>query len=294
MRIQVLGSAAGGGVPQWNCYCPNCRAARSHPASQLRRTQSSVVVSADGKRWVLLNASPDLVNQFASCPPFRQHKGKIRSSPIEAVVLTDGEMDHVAGLFSLREQKTLHVVCSRAVKDLISKRFPVLPVLARYCKIKYSSFPITISSLRISALEFSGEKAPRYADRCGRRGDVVGIKIETQKGKSFAYIPSLPEINDEVDRFVKGCDCLMVDGTFWSEKEMTSLRLTNRTARQMGHIPIDGETGTLPWLTGIDVRRKIYTHINNTNPVLRTTSVERKKVERSGVEISYDGMSIKL
>ncbi|HSY42294.1 MAG TPA: pyrroloquinoline quinone biosynthesis protein PqqB, partial [Candidatus Acidoferrum sp.] len=275
MRIQVLGSAAGGGVPQWNCYCPNCQAARSHAG--LKRTQSSVVVSADGKRWVLLNASPDLVSQFASCPPFRQHKGKIRSSPIEAVVLTDGEMDHVAGLFSLREQKTLQVICSRAVKDLISKHFPVLPVLAGYCKIKHSTFPVTIAGLRISALEFSSEKAPRYAGRRGRRGDVVGLKIETQKGKKLVYFPGLAAINDEVNRFVKGCDCLMVDGTFWSEKEMTSLRLTNRTARQMGHIPIAGENGTLAWLAGLEVTRKIYTHINNTNPVLRTSSVERKK-----------------
>jgi len=290
----VLGSAAGGGVPQWNCYCLNCRTARSGEAPQLRRTQSSVVVSADGQRWVLLNASPDLTNQFASCPVFRQDKGKIRNSPIEAVALTDGEMDHVAGLFSLREQKTLQVISGGPVKDLISKQFPVLPVLARYCKIKHSTFPVTIAGFRISSLEFGGDKAPRYAGRRGRRGDVVGLKLETRQGKSFVYIPGLPSINNDVDRFVSGCDCLMVDGTFWSEGEMKSMRLTNRTAREMGHIPISGESGTLAWLAGLDVRRKIYTHINNTNPVLRATSIERKKVERSGLEISYDGMSIKL
>ena len=203
-------------------------------------------------------------------------------------------MDHVAGLLSLREQKTLQVVCSRAVKDLISKQFPVLPILGRYCKIKYSTFPIAIAGLRISALEFSGEKAPRYAGRDGLRGDVMGLKLETRQGKSFVYVPGLPAINDEINRFVKGCDCLMVDGTFWSEREMTSLRLTNRTAREMGHVPITGKNGTLTWLAELEVRRKIYTHINNTNPILRAGSLERKKVERSGVEISYDGMSMRL
>lgn len=203
-------------------------------------------------------------------------------------------MDHVAGLFSLREQKTLHVICSQAVKDLISKRFPVLPILGRYCKIKHSTFPATIAGLRISALEFSGEKAPRYAGRRGQRGDVVGLRIETRQGKKFVYMPGLPAINDEADRFVKGCDCLMVDGTFWSEREMKSGGISNRTARQMGHVPIAGKNGTLDWLAGLDIGRKIYTHINNTNPVLRATSLERKKVEQSGVEISYDGMIIKL
>jgi pyrroloquinoline quinone biosynthesis protein B len=290
VQIRILGSAAGGGVPQWNCNCANCRKARKNGKFV---TQSSAAVSADGKNWLLLNASPDLVFQFASFPPLTQRGGKLRGSAVQAVLLTDGEMDHVAGLLSLREQKTMRLICTSAVQNLLTKQFPLLPTLEKYCRICHSTFPVQIAGIRISALELETDKAPPYAHRAAQRGEVVGLRLEAN-GRSLVYFPGLPAINKSVNEFVAGCDCLLVDGTFWSEREMISLGLSKRTAHQMGHVPIDGAGGSLEWLRTLKVRRKIYTHINNTNPILKTNSRERRMVEKAGVEISRDGMDIRL
>jgi pyrroloquinoline quinone biosynthesis protein B len=289
VQIRVLGSAAGGGVPQWNCNCQNCRAARK---SGNFLTQSSAAVSSDGKNWLLLNASPDLVFQFATFPSLTQHGGKLRGSAVQAVILTDGEMDHVAGLLSLREQKSLRLICTGAVKNLLTRQFPLLPTLEKYCRIRHSTFPVQIAGIRISALELKTKKAPPYSRCPVRRGEVVGLRLEANR-KSFVYLPGLPAINKAVNDFIEDCDCLLVDGTFWSEREMISPGLSKRSAREMGHVPIDGAGGSLEWLRSLNVPRKIYTHINNTNPILQKNSRERKMVERAGVEISRDGMDIR-
>jgi pyrroloquinoline quinone biosynthesis protein B len=292
VKIRVLGSAAGGGVPQWNCNCPNCRAARNSKPHNLRRTQSSIAVSADDKNWILFNASPDLGSQLASFPPLTPGGKKLRGTAIAAVVLTDGELDHVTGLLSLREHRKLRLVCTKTVEKLLAKNFPLLPVLKNYCNVRVSNFPVQIASLRISALDF-GSKSPPYAPQVKRRGLVAGLRIESAE-KSLAYLPGLPAIMAEVEKFIAGCDCLLVDGTFWSEREMVSLGLTKRTAADMGHIPISGPHGTLEWLQSLKIPRKIYIHINNTNPILRAASRERKAVARAGVEVAHDGMDIRL
>jgi pyrroloquinoline quinone biosynthesis protein B len=292
VQIRVLGSAAGGGVPQWNCQCRNCRAARRKGAFKSRQTQSSAAVSADGKKWLLLNASPDLTSQFASFPSLSPPGRNLRGSPVQAVILTDGEMDHVAGLLSLREQNFLRLACTRAVKNLLTEQFPLLPILERYCRINHFTFPVRIAGIRVSALKLETEKAPPYARRPARRGDVVGLRLHAG-GKSLVYLPGLPAINRALNEFVAGCDCLLVDGTFWSEHEMTALGLSRRTARDMGHVPISGEGGSLEWLQTLKVPRKIYTHINNTNPILQKNSRERRAVRQAGVEISHDGMEIR-
>jgi pyrroloquinoline quinone biosynthesis protein B len=296
VQIRVLGSAAGGGVPQWNCNCHNCIAARRDKTFKNRRTQSSAAISADGKNWLLLNASPDLSSQFATFPSLTllSSAGKNRrGSAVQAVILTDGEMDHVAGLLSLREQKALRLACTKAVKNLLTAHFPLLPTLEKYCQIEHSVFPVEIAGLRISALELELDKAPPYARRPARRGDVVGLRLEAN-GRSLVYLPGLPGINLDVDEFVAGCDCLLVDGTFWSEHEMIGPGLSRRTAREMGHVPVGGQAGSLAWLRDLDIPRKIYTHINNTNPILRKSSRERRLVSQAGVEISHDGMDIRL
>jgi pyrroloquinoline quinone biosynthesis protein B len=293
VQIRVLGSAAGGGVPQWNCNCRNCGSARTHGNFKSRQTQSSAAVSLDGKKWLLLNASPDLACQFYSFPSLTSRSGKLRGSAVQAVVLTDGEMDHATGLLSLREQKSLKLICTSAVKNLLTRQFPLLLTLENYCQICHSTFPVKIAGLRVSALELETEKAPPYARRAARRGDVVGLRLQGN-GKSFVYLPGLPVINQAVKEFVAGCDCLLVDGTFWSEREMIVLGLSKRTAYDMGHVPIAGEGGSLEWLCVLNVPRKIYTHINNTNPILRKNSRERRTVEQAGVEISHDGMHIRL
>jgi pyrroloquinoline quinone biosynthesis protein B len=259
-------------------------------------TQSSAAVSADGKRWLLLNASPDLVFQFASFPPLTRSDRSPRGSAVDAVVLTDGELDHVAGLLSLREQGSLRLACTNAVKDLITTQFPILPALGKYGRILHEKFPVRIAGIRISAFELESGEPPIYSRRRAKRGDVVGLRLETGPGKkrSCVYLPALPALTRRLDAWVAGCDCLIVDGTFWSEREMISLGLSRRTARQMGHVPIHGEGGSLEWLRGLDIPRKIYTHINNSNPVLRKSSRERQTVERAGVEISQDGMEIRV
>ena len=279
-------------MPQWNCNCPNCRAARK---SRCFLSQSSALVSEDGKNWLLLNASPDLSFQFASFPQLSVSGRKSRGSPIEAVILTDGEIDHVAGLLSLREHKSLRLVCTPAVKSLLSDSLGLLPALEKYTSIQLQAFPVRVAGIKITALELATDKAPRYAPRFRRSGSVVGLRLESIRSKrSCVYLPGLPAITKELDEWVSGCDCLLVDGTFWSDREMISLGLSQRTARDMGHVAIDGKDGSLAWLRRLDIPRKIYTHINNSNPILRKGSPQRRAVERAGVEISHDQMAIRL
>ena len=292
MQIRILGTAAGGGIPQWNCNCRNCRAARK---SGTFLSQSSAAISDNGKEWLLLNASPDVVYQFALFPPLAPRGKKLRGSPIAAVILTDAEMDHTAGLLSLRENKSLHLVSTASVKRLLTHEFPLLPVLEKYCRIKYSHFPIQIAGFHVTALELETDKELIYSLHAMPKGTVVALRLESVRSKrSCAYVPGLPAITEKLEEWIKGCDCLMVDGTFWSEREMISQGLSKRTARDMGHVAISGRGGSLEWLRGLEVPRKIYTHINNSNPILWKTSRERRMVEKAGVEISRDGMEIKL
>ena len=178
-------------------------------------------------------------------------------------------MDHIVGLLSLREQSKLHLVCTKGIRRLLTHDFPLLKVLENYCSIKYSTFPFQTNSLAISAFNVS-EKKPRYAKMQSKNNDlVVGIKLtSTKTKKTLVYLPCLPAITDDVKQFVKDCDCLLVDGTFWSNQEMVSLGITKRNASDMGHVPIDGKNGSLVWLRNLDIPQKIYIHINNTNPIL--------------------------
>jgi pyrroloquinoline quinone biosynthesis protein B len=204
-------------------------------------------------------------------------------------------MDHVAGLLSLREQESLRLVCTETVKQLLTKSFPLLPTLNKYCRVSHATFPVQVAGIQVSALELETEKAPRYSQFAARGGVTVGLRLQSAGGKrSCIYLPGLPAITENLDRWVAGCDCLIVDGTFWSEREMISLGLSRRTASQMGHVPVSGKGGSLEWLRGLKVPRKILTHINNSNPILSKTSRERRMVERAGVDISYDGMQIRL
>jgi pyrroloquinoline quinone biosynthesis protein B len=204
-------------------------------------------------------------------------------------------MDHVAGLLSLREQASLRLVCTNAVKQLLTGQFPLLPTLEKYCRIRHSVFPAQIEGIRIAALELETDKAPRYSRRPARRGEVVALRLESIRDKkSFVCLPALPAITASLDKFVAGCDCLVVDGTFWSGDEMISHGLSRRTAGGMGHLPVGGKGGSLEWLRRLDIPRKIYTHINNSNPILQTGSHAQRTVLRGGVEISRDGMLIRL
>ena len=203
-------------------------------------------------------------------------------------------MDHIVGLLSLREQSKLHLVCTKGIRRLLTHDFPLLRVLEKYCSIKYSTFPFQANSLAISAFNVS-EKKPHYAKMQSKSTDlVVGIKLTstTKTKKTLVYLPCLAAITDDVKQFVQGCDCLLVDGTFWSNQEMVSLGITKRNASDMGHVPIDGKNGSLVWLRSLDIPQKVYIHINNTNPILSKTSRERKMVDEASIEVGYDGMEI--
>ena len=238
------------------------------------------MVSLDGKRWILLNASPDICTQIISFPVLGPVRGRIRGSAIDVIVLTDGEMDHVIGLLSLREQSKLQLVCTKSIRRMLTHDFPLLKALENYCKIHYSIFPFQTDFLAISAFNISG-KNPRHARAQANKDSVVAVQLtSTRIKKRMVYMPCLPAITDSVKKFVEDCDCLLMDGTFWSDQEMISLGITERTALDMGHVPIHGKNGSLAWLRRLDIPQKIYIHINNTNPILPKTSPERKIVNK--------------
>lgn len=210
-------------------------------------------------------------------------------------------MDHILGLLSLRERSKLHLVCTRGIRRLLTHDFHLLKILQKYCSIQYSTFPFKINSIVISAFNLPGKK-PLYAKMKKNDDDddlVVGVKLTSiidrdndKTMKTLVYLPCLPTITEEVTQFVKDCDCLLVDGTFWSNQELISLGITKRNAIDMGHVTIDGKNGSLVWLRSLEIPKKIYVHINNTNPILMKTSPERKMVDEARIEIGYDGMDI--
>ena len=240
----------------------------------------------------MFNASPDICAQIASFSVLSPSNETIRGSAIDAIILTDGEMDHIVGLLSLREQSDFQLVCTKSVRRLLTNDFPILMALENYCTIRYSIFPFQIGTLIVSAFNIS-KKNPRYAKSQLSEDSVIGVKVtSTKTNKILVYLPSLTNITDEVKYFVEGCNCLLIDGTFWSNDEMVSLGITKRNARDMGHVPINGKDGSLTWLCGLDIPHKIYTHINNTNPILLETSKERKIIDENKIKVSYDGMDI--
>lgn len=298
MEVLVLGSGAGGGIPQWNCLCPNCVRARleikekKEPFS-LRRTQSSIAVRAVGEKWVLLNASIDLPTQLSREPELAPPGIEIRSSPFSAVVLTDAQIDHASGLLSLREGKDIELLCSESSWDLLSNSYPLIRILSSYLEIKKATFPFKIGSLLFNALNL-GRSVPPYAQREPRPDDVIAVSIEEESGKKIVYCPALPEINPQLEEFIQESECVFIDGTFWSENELCLWNIKEKKASQMGHVPVGGENGSLNWLSSLKIPRKIYIHINNTNPMIDPDSAQAKAVALSGVEIAYDGMKLLL
>ncbi len=309
MRVRVLGSAAGGGFPQWNCNCDNCEGLRSGTLRARARTQSTVAISANGTRWCLLNASPDLSRQILSLPPSTPRDGRRRSS-IDAVLLTDAEIDHAAGLLSIRETGPLHLYCTPAVFDWVFKSNPIFRTLIQPGKITWSPVsdrqagPIRCvdgaeTGLAYEAYAVEG-KVPVYARSavCGDDGSNLAYRIvDTRSGASLFYVPVIRELDDEIIAAIARCDCVLFDGSFWSETEMESRGVGTRTAAAMGHLPIGGSGGSLAKLSGlgaIRTIRKIYTHINNTNPILNEDSPERRAVVEAGWDVAEDGMELVL
>ncbi|WP_075793450.1 pyrroloquinoline quinone biosynthesis protein PqqB [Massilia putida] len=302
MNIIVLGSAAGGGFPQWNCNCRNCAGLRNGTVRATARTQSSIAVSSNGTDWVLINASPDILAQIRATPALQPARDK-RDSGIAAVMLMDAQVDHVTGLLMLREGSTLALYCTAPVWRELNGALPLVPVLSHYCGVHWHELPVDsslhvpgIAGIRFTPLALSS-KAPPYSDHRAHPqiGDNIGLLIEDlATGKSAFYAPGLGAIDPHVEAALRRADCVLVDGTFWRADEMIELGFSSKTAADMGHLPQSGEAGMIAVLDGIGARRKVLIHINNTNPILDEDSEQRAVLARHGIEVAFDGMEITL
>ncbi len=297
MWLQVLGSAAGGGFPQWNCGCPGCRAVRDGSRPALPRTQSSVAVSADRRQWFLLNASPDVRGQIEAFPPLHPRNG--RATPLEAVLLTDAELDHTLGLLLLREAQALQVHATAAVHERLRAGTGVLATLERYCRVDWHPVIPGVDVSLGAGLSYRAFDVPTTKrDRFGRAaepGRVVGYRLtDEQSGRVAVYLPGMQRLTPEVRAQLDACACLLVDGTCWDDDEMIRLGLAARTAGDMGHLPIGGPDGSLEQLAGLATERTIYIHVNNTNPVLLEDSLQRQMLTDRGMEVAVDGLEVKV
>ncbi len=298
MRIIVLGSAAGGGYPQWNSACAvGARAWRQDPAARWR-TQCSLAISADDQRWVLLNASPDLRQQILSTPALHP-KAAPRHSPIAAVVLTNGDIDHVAGLLSLRESHRFDLYATAAILDVLAAN-PIFDALnpdyvARH-RIALDE-AIEVAGLAITAFAVPG-KVALYLERGepvigGESEDTIGLEVRAGDGRFF-FVPGCARMTDALAARLEGAPLVFFDGTLWRDDEMVQSGTGAKTGARMGHISVFGPDGSLAALAALGVGRKVYIHINNTNPMLLDNSPERAAAVRAGWEVAHDGMEVRL
>ncbi|AEI81860.1 coenzyme PQQ synthesis protein B (plasmid) [Cupriavidus necator N-1] len=309
MKIKVLGSAAGGGLPQWNCNCANCAAVRRGDPGITARTQSSLCISENDRDWVLLNASPDILQQIRATPELQPARA-LRDSGIVCALVTDAQIDHTAGLLLLRERQTpLPLHATPSVWAELREGFPLGPMLSHYCGLDYREIPMNGRGFRIPGLPHTrftavplSSAAPPYSPNRNRPApdDNIGLLIENEtSGAVVFYAPGLGQIDTPVREAMAGADLLLIDGTFWQEDEMMRVGLSTKSASDMGHLPQSGPTGMIAALGGLpDIsgraaarQRKVLIHINNTNPILRDDSPERRELDRHGIEVAVDGMT---
>jgi pyrroloquinoline quinone biosynthesis protein B len=307
LRVVVLGAAAGGGVPQWNCGCPVCLEARSDPG--LRSTQASIAISADGDHWFLINASPDLRQQLIATPQLQPAAGKLRHSPISGVILTNGEVDAVAGLLSMREgspftiyahAKVLSILKANSIFDVLNEKNvrrqaieldqAFEPALPDGAPSGIEILPFAVAGK--SAWYLEGKVHPGGDDGTG---DTLGLRIRDKAtGKHFYFLAACADVTDDLKSRLAGAPLIFFDGTVWRDDELILAGLGNKTGQGMGHVSMSGDTGAIKTLAGLDIGRKVFLHINNSNPALLPTSPERKIAERAGWQIPADGTEITL
>lgn len=303
MRIHVLGAGAGGGFPQWNCNCRNCDGLRKGTIRASARTQSSIVVSGDEQNWVLFNASPDILQQLRSFPALQPARA-LRDTAICAIVLIDAQIDHTTGLYMLREHRQPHQLwCTALVREDLSTGNPLFKVLAHYSGLAWHDVPLDGGHFSIAeapGLRFGAvpllSNAPPYSPHRDRPqpGDNIGVTItDADSGKRLFYAPGLGQMEPQVWQAMQAADCVLVDGTLWTDDEMIRLGASAKSSREMGHLPQSGAGGMIEWLDRLPpTTRKILIHINNTNPILDEDSVERGELSRRGIEVAFDGMEI--
>lgn len=305
MKLKVLGSAAGGGYPQWNCNCPMCHGVRQGTINAHARTQSSIAVSSDGVDWVLFNASPDILTQIQNCSVLQPARS-LRDTGIASVVLMDAQIDHTTGLLMLRENsQPLNLFCTQPVREDLSTGNPLFKVLEHYCKIDWHEIAINNSELSIegaSDVIFKPlpltSNAPPYSPHRDQpvAGDTIGMHMtDRRSGKSLFYAPGLGEMEPHVWESMQSADVVLVDGTMWTDDEMIMRGASQKTARSMGHLPQSGSGGMIEWLDKLpDTTRKVLIHINNTNPILDEDGPERKLLAEHGIEVAMDNLEIEI
>jgi pyrroloquinoline quinone biosynthesis protein B len=313
LRAIVLGAAAGGGFPQWNSAGPGCQRARAGDPAAPPRTQASLAVSADGdgRRWVLLNASPDLPAQLRATPALhpRPEGGAVRHSPIAAAVLTGAEVDTVAGLLSLRERHAFALYGSGQALAVLAEN----PIFGALDPALVPRRPLPLGAatalrdaagddlgLRVEAFAVPG-KVPLFLEEGGAdpgradAGETVGLRLSAgEGGEALFFVPGCAAMTDALRERLRGAACVLFDGTLWRDDEMVRAGAGTKTGARMGHMSIDGPGGTLAAFAGLGARRRVLIHLNNTNPVLLADSPERAAVEAAGWEVAEDGMELRL
>ncbi len=315
MKIQILGSAAGGGFPQWNCNCRNCAGYRAGTLNAKSRTQSSIAISANGEDWILFNTSPDIRQQLADFAPMQPNRA-MRDTGIAAIVFMDSQIDHTTGLLMLREGCPHEVWCTDMVYQDLTTGFPIFKMLEHWNGgIKRNRIPVggsadegsnsfvipQVPEFKLTAVALLSSAPPYSPHRNDPHpGDNIGILIEdTRSGKTLFYAPGLGQIEPHLKPIMQDADCLLVDGTIWRDDELITSGVGDKLGVTMGHLAQSrneetGAGGMIDFLDTLDKPRKVLIHINNTNPILDEDSPERAEVEAHGIEVSWDGMSIEL
>ena len=304
MFVHVLGSGAGGGFPQWNCNCENCKGVREGTIKTKPRTQSSIAISANGTDWILFNASPDIKKQLDDFPALQPAR-QVRDTAITAIVITDAQIDHVTGLLTLREHnKPWDIYCTEAVHGDLTTGFPVFNILGHFRGVNHheiatdqSAFSIpTAEGIEFTAVPLSSE-APPYSPHRGNTvpGDNIGMNIkDTRTGKTLFYAPGLGVAEPHVLEYMANADVVFVDGTVWTDDEMSLRGVSDKRAQEMGHLDQSSKGGIMDILKSMDKPQKFLIHINNTNPILNEDSPQRKTLEAAGIGVCYDGMELEL
>ena len=309
MRVKILGSGAGGGFPQWNCGCSNCNGLRAAKLHGSARTQTQIAFSVNSKAWFLLNASPDLRTQILATPELAPPEGS-RQSPITGVFLPSADVDSIMGLLHLREFTPFRIFATPAVQQIVREENTIFRVLDRAMPpvqwlgismrpqfARVDSDPREDSSFRCSAVSLGGSYPDYVSDAL--RGSlpadqaVVGLLVE-QGEKRLFFAPSLPGRNQEWKKLAESSDLVFLDGTFWSDDELSRAVGSGKTARAIGHLPLSGADGLLQQFSGTGRGRRVLIHINNTNPILDEESTEYHQVREMGWEIAHDGMEFAL
>ena len=293
-RAHILGAAAGGGLPQWNCGCANCNLARSGKIPS--QTQSSIAVSADGTSWAVLNASPDIRQQLTDAPVL--HPTGLRALPLSSVLVTNGDIDHVAGLLTLREMQPFMLFATQGIHEVLAAN-PIFDALNAKVVTRETialETPFTLAPGLTATLFAVPGKVPLYLEGAEVKTDMmgdqtVGVELLTDETRAY-YIPGCALMNDDLRQRLQGADMVFFDGTLWQDDEMVRAGLGQKTGKRMGHMSMSGPDGSIAAFVGMDIGRKIYVHMNNTNPVLRPDSAEKAEAEAAGWIIGQDGMEI--